>query len=279
MEKSNSRNKIRYFEKFGFQMYKAVCILVLLSTFTFANAQCDLKLTEKITKLLQDDGFIYLKDFVFEFEEVNSSNAYSFLLKKDKHYFLYFGAYENDDSEIEFAVTKGNTDIKLLTVISSGKITKVKITPKENAVYNIKAQSTKGEKSCGVIVLGTDPPANNPEIKTTGDNKIYLMADEMPEFISGEKDAYRSFKNWIKNNFSYPEVARKKGITGIVYISFVVNQTGNVTNINVIRGLDPEVDAYYIKELKKCPRWQKPGKDRGKPVNVQFTFQIEVKPK
>lgn len=272
MKKIDSINKRRYFGKFGFQIPKAICLLMLLSTFTLANAQCDLKLTEKITKFLQEDKFIYLKDIIFEFDEVNSNKAYSFLLKKDTHYFLYFGVSENYDSEIEFAVTNGNTDVKILTVSSLGKISKVEITPTETTVYNIKARLTKGKKSCGAFVLGVDPAAKNSEVKASTDEEVYVVVDQMPLFVIGENI---TFRQWVEKNISGSDIIKRKGMKGKVYLTFVVNSIGDVIDVQVIKGIDPEIDAFFVDVLKKCPRWQ-PGIHKNKPVSVRFTIPISV---
>lgn len=275
MEKIDSRNKRRYFGKFGFQMPKAVCILMLLSTFTFANAQCDLKLTEKVTKQLKGDGLTYLKDFIIEFEEANSTQAYSLILKKDIRYLLYFGVSESYASEMKFWITPDKSNEKQVTV-ASGKIATLEITLEETGIYNFHVQSTKGKKSCAAIVLGVVAPEKNSEVKTVPDNEIHLIVDEMPQFMEGDGSA---FQNWLQKNIIYSETI-KKGIQGKVYLSFVVNTLGDVTNVKVIRGISPEIDASVINEFKKCPRWQKPGKNKNKLVNVQFVIPIAfaVKP-
>lgn len=275
MKKIDSTNKRRYFDKFGFQMPKAICLLMLLSTFAFANAQCDLKLTEKVVKQLQSDGFTYVKDFIIEFDEVNSTKAYSLILKKDVRYLLYFGISENYESEGKLWITPDKSNEKQVTV-TSGKIATIEITPEEAGIYNIHVQSTKGKKSCAAIVLGVYPSSKNSEVKAVPENEILLVVDEMPQFIEGDSGA---FQNWLQKNIIYSETI-KKGIKGKVYLRFVVNTLGDVTNVKVIRGISPEIDASVINEFKKCPRWQKPGKNKNKLVNVQFVVPIvfAVKP-
>ena len=131
---------------------KAVCILLLAGAFTMANGQCDLKLTEKVVKQLKDDNLEFLKDIAVVFEEVNDTKTYSFLLRNDSRFFLYFGVSESSGSEIKFWITPDNTNKKQIT-LTSGKISRIELTPTETGIFNISAQLIKGEKSCGVIAL------------------------------------------------------------------------------------------------------------------------------
>ncbi|HEX2937250.1 MAG TPA: energy transducer TonB [Bacteroidales bacterium] len=271
MKKINSTNR-SFEKKFAFQIHKAVCLLILLSTYAFANAQCDLKLTEKVTKQLQGDGFTYLKDFIIEFEEVNSTKAYSLLLKKDIRYFLYFGVSERYVSEMKFWITPDKSNEKQLTV-TSGKIATIEITPEETAIYNFHTQSTKGEKSCGVIVFGVEASAKNSEVKTNTDEEVYVVVDQMPMFVN---DQNITFRKWVEKNTIGADIIKRKGLEGKVYLTFVVNSVGDVTDIQVIKGIDPEIDAFFVDVLKKCPRWH-PGKQKNKPVSVRFTIPISVK--
>jgi protein TonB len=66
----------------------------------------------------------------------------------------------------------------------------------------------------------------------------------------------------------------ENGISGTVYVSFVVNRRGEIAGINIIRGVDPSLDEEVIKALKGAPKWE-PGKQRGKPVNVSFSIPIK----
>ena len=71
----------------------------------------------------------------------------------------------------------------------------------------------------------------------------------------------------------YPEIAAENGIQGRVFVSFVVEPDGSVSNVRVVRGVDPALDREAIRVVKSSPRWT-PGRQRGRPVRVTFTFPI-----
>jgi len=78
------------------------------------------------------------------------------------------------------------------------------------------------------------------------------------------------------NNIKYPEVARTSGITGTVYVQFVVEKDGSISDVKVVRGIGGGCDEEAVRVVKSMPRW-KPGKQRGQPVRVYFTLPIEFK--
>ena len=78
---------------------------------------------------------------------------------------------------------------------------------------------------------------------------------------------------YIAKNLRYPEIAAENGISGRVFVRFVVEPDGSVTNVEVVRGVDPALDAEAKRVVLSSPKWA-PGKQRGKPVRVSFTFPI-----
>ena len=84
-----------------------------------------------------------------------------------------------------------------------------------------------------------------------------------------------SFVNekYLKKKIKYPKEAREKGITGRVYVMFVIDKTGAVKDARVIRGVSPELDEVALNAVKEMPKW-KPGTQNGKFVNVQFNLPI-----
>ena len=71
----------------------------------------------------------------------------------------------------------------------------------------------------------------------------------------------------------YPVIAQENNIQGRVYVSFVVSKTGDVTEVKIARGVDPNLDKEAIRVVQKMPKW-KPGKQRGKAVKVSYTVPI-----
>ncbi len=99
----------------------------------------------------------------------------------------------------------------------------------------------------------------------------FVVVEEMPSFGPGGLEEFRN--NYVQKNLKYPDVAAENGIQGKVYINFVVEPDGRVTNVKVIRGVDPILDKEAVRVVASSPRW-KPGKQRGKPVRVQFNIPI-----
>jgi protein TonB len=99
--------------------------------------------------------------------------------------------------------------------------------------------------------------------------EIFLVVEEQPEFPGG----MASLMKYLQQNIKYPQIAKENGISGRVFVNFVVDDKGNITKIKVIRGVDPALDAEAIRVVENMPRW-KPGKQRGKAVYVSYNLPI-----
>ena len=102
------------------------------------------------------------------------------------------------------------------------------------------------------------------------EEEIYVVVEDMPGFAGGTSDKFLEF---IAKQLIYPEIAAENGIQGRVFVSFVVEPDGSVSNVRVVRGVDPALDREAIRVVKSSPRWT-PGRQRGRPVRVTFTFPI-----
>ncbi|MFO7616562.1 MAG: energy transducer TonB [Bacteroidales bacterium] len=102
------------------------------------------------------------------------------------------------------------------------------------------------------------------------DKEVFLIVEDMPKF---QGEGIEAFRNYIQTTVKYPQVAMENGVSGTVYVSFVINRRGELTNINIMRGVDGSLDEEVIRALKAAPKWE-PGKQRGKPVNVSFSIPI-----
>ncbi len=108
------------------------------------------------------------------------------------------------------------------------------------------------------------------EEEDAGQGHIFFIVEDMPSFQG--KDV-NSFRTWVSQHIKYPEIAAENGISGRVYIQFVVEPDGHVDNVKVLRGVDPALDTEAIRVVKSSPKWT-PGKQRGKPVRVAYTIPI-----
>ena len=100
--------------------------------------------------------------------------------------------------------------------------------------------------------------------------QIFTVVESMPSFPGGDKARIR----FLNENIEYPTMARESGIQGRVYVTFVVERNGMVTDVKILRGIGGGCDDEAIRVVKAMPKWI-PGKQRGKPVRVQFTLPIK----
>ncbi len=115
------------------------------------------------------------------------------------------------------------------------------------------------------------PAAKAAAVSGTGEEK-YVMIEEMPEFPGGEE----AMLAWIGGNIKYPAEAVKEKISGLVMVSFTVSSTGKVENVKAVRSVTPSLDAEAVRVIKSMPDW-KPGKQNGKPIDVEFTVPVQFK--
>ncbi len=107
------------------------------------------------------------------------------------------------------------------------------------------------------------------EEEETEDAPVFFIVEEMPEFPGGEL----ALRKYIGQSVKYPVIAQENGIQGRVYVQFVVNTKGEVEQVKIARGVDPNLDKEAIRVVQSMPKW-KPGKQRGKAVKVSYTVPI-----
>lgn len=98
----------------------------------------------------------------------------------------------------------------------------------------------------------------------------FFIVEDMPEFIGGETELLK----YLGNNTKYPEVERKMGNQGTVWVDFVVGKDGIVKEVKIKRGVSKYLDDEALKVIKNMPTWT-PGKQRGRAVNVYLTLPIK----
>jgi protein TonB len=103
-------------------------------------------------------------------------------------------------------------------------------------------------------------------------DKVFVSAQFMPQFPGGEAEMYR----FISENLKYPVVDQETGIQGRVTIRFVVTKTGEISDIQLLKGVSISCDKEAMRVIKSMPRWI-PGKNNGEPVQVYFTLPIVFK--
>lgn len=111
---------------------------------------------------------------------------------------------------------------------------------------------------------------SEPEQNKDVNNEVFAVVEQSPVFPGGD-DARVAY---VVNNISYPAEAKSKGIQGTVYVTFVIEQDGSVSNVKVLRGVHPLLDKEAVRVIQSMPGWA-PGKQRGKPVRVQFNMPVK----
>jgi TonB family protein len=106
--------------------------------------------------------------------------------------------------------------------------------------------------------------------QTSAQQQVFVVVEEMPKFSGDENDISRFLSSTIK----YPPQARELGLQGIVYVSFVINEIGEVTEPRIARGVAPDLDEAALNAIRKMPNWT-PGKQRGQNVSVQMTLPVK----
>jgi protein TonB len=103
-------------------------------------------------------------------------------------------------------------------------------------------------------------------------DEVFTYAEEMPNFPGGDE----KLLNYFSTHIQYPDMARRAGVEGRLFISFVVRTTGEITDVQVIKGLGAGLDEEAVRVVKSMPKWN-PGRQNGKPVNVKVTIPIIFK--
>ena len=104
------------------------------------------------------------------------------------------------------------------------------------------------------------------------EQEIFQIVEEMPAFPGGEA----KLMEYVAKNIKYPQIARETGIQGRVFVGFVVEPDGSVSNVKVLRGIGGGCDEEAMRVVKSMPKW-KPGKQRGKAVRVSYMLPVNFK--
>ena len=115
------------------------------------------------------------------------------------------------------------------------------------------------------------------KVEEKEDDKIYEFhnIEQMPRF-PGDPGDNSVLLQWLGKNTKYPPVAEENGIQGRVTCTFVVEKDGSITDVRVVKSVDPSLDKEAVRVIKSMPHWL-PGKQNGHPVRVKFTLPVTFK--
>ena len=104
------------------------------------------------------------------------------------------------------------------------------------------------------------------------EQEIFTIVETMPSFPGGQE----KLMHYLATNIKYPQIARESNVQGRVYLSFVVEPDGSVSNVKVLRGIGAGCDEEAMRVVKAMPKWS-PGKQRGKAVRVSYNLPVNFK--
>jgi len=122
--------------------------------------------------------------------------------------------------------------------------------------------------ACTETVVPPPPPPTTMAPPANG-NMVYKEAEVMPEYPGGTQAMF----NHIIDNIEYPKVAKEENVTGKVFVGFVVDSKGNISQVEVLKGVRDDLDSEAIRVISEMPDWT-PGMQDGKCVNVHMVLPI-----
>ena len=132
-----------------------------------------------------------------------------------------------------------------------------------------------------LLMVGCKPAAQEPQqtetaqtevTENTPEGEVFQVVEVDPQFEGGLEALYK----YLAENIKYPEQAKSDGIQGRVFVRFVIEADGSVTNAQVLRGIGGGCDEEALRVVEAMPKWT-PGMQQGKPVRVQFNLPITFK--
>ena len=149
-------------------------------------------------------------------------------------------------------------------------------------VSNISCISTekKNEQAETPVQVST-APVTNPEAApastgtsapSTDTSEVFKIVEVQPQFPGGMEACMK----WIADNVKYPAISAENGVQGRVTVRFIIEKDGSITNAEVVRGVDPNLDKEALRVISKMPKWEA-GKQRGKAVRCYFNLPVKFR--
>ena len=141
-----------------------------------------------------------------------------------------------------------------------------------NTKTAIGAIDVKGNDDKGGEVLKLKEAVAQPEPKPEVENKVFDVVEQMPSFPGGNA----ALMKYLSENVKYPVVAQENGVQGRVVVSFVVEKDGHITDVKVVRSVDPSLDKEAARVVRSMPSWI-PGKQNGSAVRVKYNVPVSFR--
>ncbi len=183
-------------------------------------------------------------EVVYEIQEMEQLVAEETVMNSEK-----FTAYEMEDDAPE-QVTKTQDEVAQSDV-AIGAID-----------YDQGSDEAEHVLKVNEKVVDEVPPA-------VEENKVFEVVEQMPQFKGGDA----ALMKYLSDHIKYPPVAEENGIQGRVVATFVVERDGSITDVKIIKSVDPSLDKEAVRVLKSMPKWI-PGKQNGAAVRVKYTVPV-----
>ncbi|MCI8999193.1 MAG: energy transducer TonB [Muribaculaceae bacterium] len=194
---------------------------------------------------------------------------------------------QEEEEEVQERVEEQQPEALPEEILNTVKATELQITKDEEVVEEIKSQDELKETDTAVGTTDFDKGTDDLNVvrehkeeiiveekkpEPVDDDKVFEVVEQKPQFPGGEV----ALLKWVSDHIRYPAMAQENNIQGRVVVQFVVTKTGDIGEVKVVRGKDPDLDKEAMRVVKSLPKFV-PGKMNGHSVNVWYTLPIQFK--
>lgn len=153
------------------------------------------------------------------------------------------------------------------------KVTDKEVVEEEKmpTIEEIKTHETGAENVEGTAEVVFEEPVQE-VVKEDDSNKVFTYVEQSAEPVGG----MAAFYKWLGNNLKYPPSARRMGLEGKVFVKFIIEPDGTISNVDVSKGFDGACDREAVRAISSMPKW-KPGRQGGRPVRQAYTLPVVFK--
>ncbi len=168
----------------------------------------------------------------------------------------------------------GSYNIKIEKPGHSSVLKTIKVLENQTTTVNetlaLSGEVTITSYPAGAILRIDDESYGTTPKSTIYEGEVFVVVESMPEFIGGSS----ALNTYLANNINYPNLAKESGIQGRVFVNFIIETDGIISNIKVLRGIGGGCDEEAVRVISTMPKW-KSGEQRGKPVRVSYNLPVK----
>jgi periplasmic protein TonB len=164
--------------------------------------------------------------------------------------------------------------VKTIIKFLPPKVTDKEVVEEEEmpTIEEIKQNDIGAETVEGTGEVVFDEPVAEVAAEENTDDVIFTVVEQSAEFPGGME----ALAKFLQKNVKYPAIARRMGVEGSVFVSFVIDKAGVISDIAVVKGISAECDKEAVRVVGLMPPW-KPGKQNGKAVKCRFVLPVRFK--